>query len=133
MPATGSCQLDWVPRCSWVTSAPKKNYLFTTLSQLRNQSFDSSYVDQSDYELAKADPSLSLTEMAAVVYCSVSKWTVRRRLLEAGFQSRRRPYEVELTKRNKDVRMNGAKSHCHWRPQWTQVVWTNEVTVIIRG
>ena len=70
--------------------------------------------------------------MAAVVYCSVSKWTVRRRLLEAGFQLRRRPYEVELTKRNKDVRMNWAMSHCHWGPRWARVVWTDEATVIIR-
>lgn len=93
----------------------------------------SSRSDRVIVRLAKVDPTLSLTEMAAVVYCSVSKWTVRRRLLEAGVRSRRRPHVNELTERNKAERLKWAMSHCHWRLQWSRVVWTDEAVVQLRG
>ena len=92
----------------------------------------SSRTDRLIIRLAKANPLLSLTEMAAVVYCSVSPVTVRRRLLESGFKSRKRPSKVELTDQHVKFRLSWSMRHCHWRQQWRRVVWSDEASVRLR-
>ena len=65
----------------------------------------SSQTDHLIVRLAKADPTLSLTEMASVVYCSVSPSTVRRRLIGSNFRSLTGPNNVELTEKHVRTRL----------------------------
>ena len=58
---------------------------------------------------------LSLTEMARVVYCSVSPSTFRRRLPESNCWTVERPNAVELTDQHVRARLSRAMTHCHWR------------------
>ena len=91
-----------------------------------------SRTDRLILRLAKVDSTLSLTEMAAVTYCSISRATVRRRLHEGGFRSVRRRADVELTDRHKLERLRWAMRRCHWRQQWRRIVWSDEASVRLR-
>lgn len=118
---------------------------YTTVCRWRSENFrltrkkgsgrprkTSSRTDRLIVRLVRADPTLSLTEMARVVYCSVSPSTVRRRLLESNFRSVKRPYAVELTDQHVRARLSWAMRHCHWRHQWRRVVWSDEASVRLR-
>lgn len=81
---------------------------------------------------ALKDPSVTSDELTAEA--NVSRWTIQRRLKEAGLKSRKRPSTVELSDRHKRTRLTWAMKHCHWNaPQWRRVVWSDEASVRLRG
>ena len=92
----------------------------------------SSQSDELIVSLARSDPTLSSSEIRQASETTISDRTVRRRLREADYRSRKRPSAVELTERHKSARLQWAMSRCHWRSQWDRVVWTDEASVHLR-
>ena len=84
--------------------------------------------------LVRNDPSLSSTELRnSLQDATVSALTVRRRLQEGNFKSRKRLSGIELTASHKHHRLEWAMKHCHWRSEWSRVVWSDEASVCLRG
>ena len=71
-----------------------------------------SEVDERLVNAVLTDPSITSVELMAEA--NVSRWTVQRRLKEAGLKSRKRPSVVELSDRHKKTRLSWAMKHCHW-------------------
>ncbi len=89
--------------------------------------------DRHTIRLAAADPTLSLSELAAESGI-MSRCTVWRRLQSAGFVSRKKPTVIQLSAVHKQKRLEWAMSHCLWRiPQWKRVVWSDEASVRLRS
>ena len=85
--------------------------------------------DQSIIRTVSDDPSLSLSEIAAVTGVSLSRKSIHRRLKEERFVSRKRASRLELTPHHKEARMTWAMNRCHWRsPQWKRIVWSDEAS-----
>lgn len=81
---------------------------------------------------AVRDPFTTSNELTAEA--DVSRWTIQRRLKEAGLKSRKRPSTVELSDRHKKLRLNWAMRRCHWSvSQWRRVVWSDEASIRLRG
>lgn len=76
------------------------------------------------------DPSASLSEISGEA--NVSRSTVWRRLKDNDFVSRKRPSKLHLSERHKTLRLQWAMKHCHWRNQWSRVVWSDEAAVRLR-
>ena len=84
--------------------------------------------------LVRNDPTLSSTELRnSLQEPTVSALTVRRRLRSEHFKSRKRSSGIELTANHKRLRLEWAMQHCHWRSQWSRVVWSDEASVCLRG
>ena len=84
--------------------------------------------------LIRNDPSLSSSELKSSLQdTTVSALTVRRRLQSEHFKSRKRSSMIELTATHKQLRLKWAMQHCHWRSQWSRVVWSDEASVCLRG
>ena len=47
--------------------------------------------------------------------------------------TRKRPSGIELTANHKRLRLEWAMQHCHWRSQWSRVVWSDGASVCLRG
>lgn len=89
----------------------------------------SSRTDRSIVRTVLENPTLSLSEIAAVTGVSLSVKSVHRRLQEASLVNRRRPSILELTQHHKDARLTWAMNRCHWRsPQWKRIVWSDEAS-----
>ena len=57
----------------------------------------------------------------------VSRWTVRRRLNEAGFRQFRCPIKPLLSEANREARYRWAQNHVFWTEErFRKVVWTDE-------
>ena len=94
----------------------------------------SSESDRLIVHLVRNDPTLSSTELRnSLPEPTVSALTVRRRLRSEHFKSRKRPSGIELTANHKRLRLEWAMQHCHWRSQWSRVVWSDEASVCLRG
>ena len=93
-----------------------------------------SRADRLIIRLVRNDPSLSSTELRnSLQDATVSALTVRRRLQEGNFKSRKRLSGIELTASHKHHRLEWAMKHCHWRSEWNRVVWSDEASVCLRG
>ena len=94
----------------------------------------SSESDRLIVHLVRNDPTLSSAELRnSLPEPTVSALTVRRRLRSEHFKSRLRPSGIELTANHKRLRLEWAMRHCHWRSQWSRVVWSDEASVCLRG
>ena len=94
----------------------------------------SSESDRLIVHLVRNDPTLSSAELRnSLPEPTVSALTVRRRLRSEHFKSRKRPSGIELTANHKRLRLEWATRHCHWRSQWSRVVWSDEASVCLRG
>jgi transposase len=58
-----------------------------------------------------------------------TRWTVGRRLLDAGLPARRPRKKPLLTKKHKQARLKWAKDHLDWTSeQWNNVLWSDETS-----
>ena len=81
--------------------------------------------------VVQVDPSTSLSEISGEA--NVSRSTAWRRLKKDDFVSRMRPSSLHLSERHKTQRLRWAMKHCHWRNQWSRVVWSDEAAVRLRS
>ena len=80
--------------------------------------------------IVHVDPSAPLSEISAET--NITRTTAWRRLREAEHVSRKRPSKLHLTNRHKTLRLQWAMKHCHWRNQWSRIVWSDEAAVRLR-
>ena len=86
--------------------------------------------DRLIFRVVRADPCSSLAEISAEA--NISRTTSWRRLKEAKHVSRKRPSKLHLSNRHKTLRLQWAMRHCHWRNQWSRIVWSDEAAVRLR-
>lgn len=86
--------------------------------------------DRSITRVVQVDATASLSEISAEV--DVSRSTAWRRLMEKNFASRKRPSTLLLSERHMKLRLRWAMRHCHWRTQWSRVVWSDEAALRLR-
>ena len=67
------------------------------------------------------------TDLQTATGTRISTQTVRNRLHQAGFHSRRPAQRIPLNQRQRQTRLNWARQHRNWRlNQWRQVLFTDE-------
>ena len=91
----------------------------------------SNYFDKKIVKVVRENPFLSSSKISAVLKqygeVPVSTRTIRRRLLNAGFMSRRPAKKPLLSKKNIKARLVFAKSHITWTVNdWRRVIFSDE-------
>ena len=84
--------------------------------------------DRKLVRVSKNQPKLTALEVAKEAHVEdVSRWTVARRLSEAGLHARIAAKKPFVSAKNIKKRLEFAKAHAHWTEKdWKKVLWTDE-------
>lgn len=95
---------------------------------------DDRFLKQSALRNRSVTSSLLRNDLEATRNVAISTRTVRRRLKEAGLDSRRPATAPLLSRENRVARLRFARDHCNWSvDDWKRVLFTDETRVSLKS